>query len=94
VRLFLDSQWYVGVSDGRVAIFQGVPSEVAGIQLHSVVVETEVPAAKAVALPVWADLPDGITANDRAEAEAIVSSIEKDVAENQSNFKARSDGGM
>jgi protein phosphatase len=94
VRLFLDSQWYVGVSDGRVAIFQGVPSQVAGIELHSVVVETEVPAAKAVALPVWADLPDGITANDRAEAEAIVSSIEKDVAASQAKFESRSDGGM
>jgi protein phosphatase len=94
VRLFLDSQWYVGVSDGRVAIFQGVPSQVAGIELHSVVVETEIPAAKAVALPVWADLPDGITANDRAEAEAIVRSIQKDVAATQSDFQSRSDGGM
>jgi serine/threonine protein phosphatase PrpC len=94
VRLFLDSQWYVGISDGRVAIFQGVPSEVAGVELHSVVVETDVPAAKAAALPVWADLPDGITANDRAEAEAIVSSIEKDVAASQSKFESRSDGGM
>jgi PPM family protein phosphatase len=79
VRLFLDSQWYVGVSDGRVAIFQGVPSEVAGIELHSVVVETSIPADRALALPIWSHLPDGITASDRAEAQDIVESIQQDV---------------
>ena len=35
LRLFLDTQWYVGVSNGRVAIFRGVPSEVAGFELHT-----------------------------------------------------------
>jgi protein phosphatase len=80
LRLFLDAQWYVGISNGRVAIFRGVPSEVAGVELHSVVVESQVPADRAVTLPVWSRLPEGITANDRAEAEAIVASIEEDVA--------------
>ena len=80
LRLFLDAQWYVGVSNDRVAIFRGVPSDVAGIELHSVVVETSVPADQAVALPVWSRLPEGITANDRADAEAIVAAIEEDVA--------------
>ncbi|HEX9693974.1 MAG TPA: Stp1/IreP family PP2C-type Ser/Thr phosphatase, partial [Actinomycetota bacterium] len=34
LRLYLDSQWYVGVSDGHVAIFRGIPTEVAGFELH------------------------------------------------------------
>jgi hypothetical protein len=44
LRLYLDTQWFVGVSNGRVAIFRGVPAEVGGFELHSVVVETSIPA--------------------------------------------------
>ncbi len=80
LRLYLDAQWYVGVSDGRVAVFRGVPAEIAGFQLHRVVVETEIPAARAQALALYRDLDEGITANDRAEAEAIVEQIRADLA--------------
>jgi len=80
LRLYLDTQWYVGVSNGRVAVFRGVPAEVAGLELHSVVVETSIPARQAEALPIYRQLPDGITADDRAGAEAIVESIREDVA--------------
>jgi len=79
LRLYLDTQWYVGVSNGRVAIFRGVPAEVAGLELHSVVVETSIPAEQAETLPLYRQLPDGITADDRAGAEAIVESIREDV---------------
>lgn len=34
LRLYLDTQWFVGVSNGRVAIFRGVPTEVGGFELH------------------------------------------------------------
>ena len=80
LRLYLDTQWFVGVSNGRVAIFRGVPAEVAGFELHSVVVETSIPAEQAEALALYRELPDGITADDRAGAEAIVESIREDVA--------------
>ncbi|HEU5225379.1 MAG TPA: Stp1/IreP family PP2C-type Ser/Thr phosphatase [Actinomycetota bacterium] len=80
LRQYLDTQWYVGVSNGRVAIFRGVPAEVAGLELHSVVVETSIPARQAEALPLYRQLPDGITADDRAGAEAVVESIREDVA--------------
>jgi PPM family protein phosphatase len=80
VRLYLDTQWFVGVSNGRVAIFRGVPTEVAGFELHSVVVETSIPAEEAQALALYQDLPDGITADDRTGAETIVESIRDDVA--------------
>jgi protein phosphatase len=80
LRLYLDSQWFVGVSNGRVAIFRGVPSEVTGLELHSVVVETSISAEEARALALYRQLPEGITADDRAGAEAIVENIRDDVA--------------
>ena len=80
VRLYLDTQWFVGVSNGRVAIFRGVPTEAGGFELHSVVVETSIPAEEAQALALYRDLPDGITADDRTGAETIVESIRDDVA--------------
>ena len=80
LRLYLDAQWFVGVSNGRVAIFRGVPTEVGGFELHSVVVETSIPAEEAQALALYRDLSDGITADDRSGAETIVESIRNDVA--------------
>ena len=80
LRLYLDSQWYVGVSDEHVAIFRGIPTEVAGFELHHVVVETTISAEKAESLAVYQDrLGDGITAEDRDGAGAIVEQIRQDV---------------
>jgi PPM family protein phosphatase len=82
LRLYLDSQWYVGVSDGHVAIFQGISTEVAGFELHHVVVQTTISAEKAESLAVWQDrLSEGITAEDREGASAIVEQIRQDVEE-------------
>jgi PPM family protein phosphatase len=78
-KLYLDRQWFVGVSDGRVAIFRGVPTEVVGVELNSVVVETTIPAEDAQALHPYRDLSEGITADDRAGADEIVEQIRKDV---------------
>ena len=83
LRLYLDSQWYVGVSDGHVAIFRGIPTEVAGFDLHHVVVETTISAEKAESLAVYGDLGDGITAEDRERASAIVEQIRLDVEQMQ-----------
>jgi len=80
-RVYLDTQWYVGVSDDRVAIYQGVPATVAGFDLYRVVVQTDIPAATATSLAVYRDLPDGITAADRADADAIVEQIRSDVVQ-------------
>lgn len=80
LRLYLDSQWYVGIADGRVAVYRGIPAEVAGFPLHRVVTETEIRAEDARALALYRDLDEGITAADRAEAEAIVAQIRADLA--------------
>jgi len=83
LRLYVDSQWYVGVSDGHVAIFRGIPAEVAGFDLHHVVVETTISAEKAESLALYPDLGDGITAEDRERASAIVEQIRLDVEQMQ-----------
>lgn len=80
LRLFLDTQWFVGVANGHVAVYRGIPAEVVGFELHHVVVETEIPAADAESLALYRDLPDGITADDRASAEAIVHEIRRDLS--------------
>jgi protein phosphatase len=81
LRWYLDSQWYVGVAGGHVAIYQGIPTTVAGFDLHHVVVETDIPATDAeAAARSWNQLPDGITAKDRTAAAQIVDQIRRDVA--------------
>jgi hypothetical protein len=71
----------VGVSSGRVAVFRGVPAEVAGLDLHSVVEETTIPAEDAEALALYRELSDGITADDREGADEIVEQIRSDVTD-------------
>jgi protein phosphatase len=79
LRLYLDAQWYVGVSNGHVAIYRGIPTEVAGFELHHVVVETTISAGTAESLAFYQGLGDGITAEDRERASAIVERIRRDV---------------
>jgi PPM family protein phosphatase len=80
LRRYLDTQWYVGVANGHVAIYQGIPADVVGFDLHHVVLETTIPSADAERLAIYRTLPDGITAEDRANAEQIVDQIRADVA--------------
>ena len=87
-RLYLDSQWFVGVSDGRVAVYRGIPAQVAGFDLNHVVVETSIPADAATSFALYRDLPDGITADDREEAQQIVEQIQRDTAIGQQDAGA------
>ncbi len=80
LRIYLDSQWYVGVSNGHVAIYRGIPASVAGFDLHRVIVESTVPADAAEELALYRDLAEGITAQDREEADAILAQIRQDVS--------------
>jgi serine/threonine protein phosphatase PrpC len=84
-RLYLDSQWFVGVSNGRVAIFRGVPAEVGGLDMNSVVVETSIRAGDAEELAVYRDISDGITVDDRESAEAVVDQIRTDIERARQN---------
>jgi protein phosphatase len=82
-RAYVNSQWYVGVDGGRVAVFQGVPASVGGLDLHHVVQTTELSAASAEQLAVWSSLADGITADDLPGAQAIVEQIRRDLEARQ-----------
>jgi protein phosphatase len=78
-RSYLDRQWYVGEANGNVAIFRGIPAELGSLRFSRLQVETDIPADEAAALPLYAKLPEGITANDRDEAQQIVDQIRQDV---------------
>jgi len=79
VRVYVDRQWYVGVEGGRVAVFNGIPAHPLGLTLSRVEIVSDVPAAAAERLQPWSGLAAGITADDRASAEAIVQQIRADV---------------
>ncbi|HEY4728624.1 MAG TPA: Stp1/IreP family PP2C-type Ser/Thr phosphatase, partial [Actinomycetes bacterium] len=69
-RSFLFSRYWVGFDGDSVAVFQGVPGDVAGLRFsrlveHSPVTRAEVPAGYA------ARLEDGVQADSLADARAI-----------------------
>jgi serine/threonine protein phosphatase PrpC len=78
-RIYVDRQWYVGVANGRVAIFNGVPARPLGISLSHVRESTEIPAQEAEQLQPYKDLSNGITAKSLQSAEAIVTQIRQDL---------------
>ena len=81
VRQFLNHQWYVGVSNGRVAVYNGIPSKVLGFDLSHVEESTDISAAQAERLRPYATLGDGITANINSlpDARTLVEQIRRDV---------------
>lgn len=75
-RMSIKGSWYVGVDRGRVAVFNGVPGSVAGIELGELRTRTEL---RTDTLPelYQGRLEEGIRANSRRDAGAIVSDLEK-----------------
>jgi serine/threonine protein phosphatase PrpC len=78
-RHYVDSQWYVGIANSHVAVFQGIPASPLGYSLSHVVEVTELPASDVEQLAAHDNLADGINANSRAEAEAIVQQMRTDL---------------
>ncbi len=93
LRAWLDTRWYVGVSDGRVAIFQGIPADLFGFELSHVTEQTDISAAEAMALPLYAELKQGINANSRADAAVRVEQIRKDLRAAQQRTAGSGGGG-
>jgi protein phosphatase len=79
LRAFVESQWYVGIDQGKVAVYQGIPAEVLGFRLSHVEIQTEIDAAKATAIATYSDLANGLTAPSRGEALQIVAEIGRSV---------------
>jgi protein phosphatase len=91
-RTYVFSQWYVGAQDGRVALFQGMPVEILGYELHRPVDVTDLSATRAMELRPWRQLDQGITAESEAEARRIIDTIRRDLAEEQRS-RRRAGGG-
>jgi protein phosphatase len=68
VRTWLDTRWYLGVANGHVAIYQGIPATPLGIELSRVDVETDLSASEVEGLPLYASLADGINVESREQA--------------------------
>ncbi len=88
LRFYLDQQWYVGVANGRVAIFRGIPSEVFGFRLHHLVVLTQLPASEVQELSFYERLGEGVTAENRPAADDIVRQIGTDLRTKQAAEEA------
>jgi len=69
-RSFLFSRYWVGFDDDAVAVFQGVPGNVAGLRFSRLVERSPVSRAQVPAGYV-ARLEDGVTADDLADARSI-----------------------
>jgi serine/threonine protein phosphatase PrpC len=78
-QLFVDRQWFVGISGENVALYRGIPAEPLGFDLATLVEETQIPTADATQLAEYRDLKDGITANSEEEARSIIAQIQADV---------------
>ena len=75
---YTQHQYFVGASDGQVAIFRGVNQQVAGISLSSVYRRTGIPIAQ-VTMDDRQQVMSTITASSLGQADRIVSSIRQGV---------------
>ncbi|HSO01694.1 MAG TPA: hypothetical protein VLS46_04150, partial [Gaiellaceae bacterium] len=91
-RAWLDDRWYVGEANGHVAVYQGIPATILGRDLSSVDLETGLDAEAVAALPLYADLVEGINADSREDALAIVDQMRQDLRR-QAREGGGNDGG-
>ena len=75
-RTSIKGSWYVGVDGGRVAIFNGVPGSLAGIELGELKNRTDLETDNLPEL-YQGRLEEGIKANSRTDARAIIADLEK-----------------
>jgi PPM family protein phosphatase len=92
-RSWLDGQWYVGVANGHVAVYNGIPAEPFGIDLSHVDEETAIDAAAVQALGTFQDLEAGINVDSREEAAAIVAQMQQDLRDAQRQNRQQQNGG-
>jgi PPM family protein phosphatase len=78
-RSYVDNQWYVGVSNGHVAIYQGIPAAPFGIELSHVDEETDLDAAAVERLQTFPNLAEGINYDDRDAAVAAIEQMRADL---------------
>ncbi|HEY7283335.1 MAG TPA: Stp1/IreP family PP2C-type Ser/Thr phosphatase, partial [Actinomycetota bacterium] len=93
-RVYLDSRFFVGVENGKVVVFRGLPTKTLGIKMFGQVEVTDIPADQALACSIWHQhLVDGDTAGSKAAADAIVAQIRSDLAPGGQCAPATGSGG-
>jgi protein phosphatase len=78
-RSYVDKQWYVGVSNGHVAIYQGIPASPFGFDLSHVDLDTGLDAAAVEQLATFPGLTEGINVDSREAALATVEQMRQDL---------------
>lgn len=78
-RAYVNAQWFVGVHEGDVALYRGIPAEVLGYELFSLVERTDLPADGAILLQPYRELDEGITADSEEQARDVIEQIEEDL---------------
>jgi protein phosphatase len=78
-RSYVDKQWYVGVSNGHVAIYQGIPASPFGLDLSHVDLDTGLDAASVEQLATFPGLTEGINVDSREAALATVEQMRQDL---------------
>ena len=92
-RIYLDRQWYVGVSNGHVAVFRGLPGDVLGFGLSGLVSETDISAADAERFAPYHGITDGLTADSKTAALGIVHQIRVTIRHAVAQKRHRASGG-
>ena len=94
-RWWLDRQWYVGPSDGSVAIFQGIPLTILGYDLgHPVEVHEDLPRSEVRELEDTS--PPSMRASrsiDRQDGTELIDQMEEDLREAAAERAAQDDAG-
>ncbi|HEV8088344.1 MAG TPA: Stp1/IreP family PP2C-type Ser/Thr phosphatase [Actinomycetota bacterium] len=78
-RSYLDRQWYLGVSDGHVALYQGIPAAPFGIHLSHVDLDTGIDVTAVAKFPSYQGLDQGITYTSRDSALQTVAQMQADL---------------
>ena len=70
---WVDKQFYVGESNGSVALYRGIPAAPLGLSLSTPIEEFgDLPASEVSKFPEYQELSDGITADSEEDARSIV----------------------
>ena len=83
LRSYLDRQWYLGVSDGHVALYQGIPAAPFGIHLSHVDLDTGIDVTAVAKFPSYQGLDQGITYTSRDSALQTVTQMQADLRAQQ-----------
>jgi PPM family protein phosphatase len=82
-RFYVDRQWFVGESEGSVALFRGLPAQPLGFDLSTLEETTTISSAEVTRFPEYQDLGEGITADSEEDARGIIAQMQRDLEAQQ-----------